>query len=45
MRTSTPLRDALSQAHLKVREATQSVACVEKRYYDEHSRKTQFHVG
>jgi len=49
MQASVPfvrdLRDALRQAHQKVRESTQSVARVEKKYYDERSRKTQFHVG
>jgi len=49
MKTSVPfvrdLRDALRQAHIKVRESTQSVACTEKKYYDDRSRKTQFHVG
>ena len=49
MQTSVPfvrdLRDALRQAHTKVRESTQSVARVEKKYYDERSRKTKFQVG
>ena len=49
MQASVPfvrdLRDALRQAHTKVRESTQSMARVEKKYYDERSRKTKFHVG
>jgi len=39
------LRDALQTAHLRVREATRSVARTEKQYYDESSRKTKFVQG
>jgi len=39
------LCDALRTAHLRVCEATKSVARTEKQYYDERSRKTKFVQG
>ena len=37
------LRDALREAHQRVRDATKSSARTQKRYYDERSKQTPFH--
>jgi len=48
-RTSVPfvrgLRDALRDAHDKVRAATQATARTQKRYYDDRSKQTPFQQG
>ena len=38
-------RDALREAHERVREATMASARTQKRYYDEHSRQSAFKEG
>ena len=37
------LRDALREAHQRVRDATKSLARTQKRYYDERSKQTPFY--
>ena len=41
----TDLRDAFRNAHDRVRKATELVARVQTKYFDEKSRQTKFHEG